>query len=297
VGFPGAYYLGELWVSYKLTLMAPKVESQSAAIETRAEYVPTAGSVPAHYERRWLDATKNPISGGFDVISPPLSDSSLMWNTAGWTTGTDSRGVQCMMVPAGSSGYYLVNLSTRTDASGAEYLSPSFEVFDNTGSWSIDETVVSHFCIEGTIDVVEPASTKLQQVETVVIHLVVPPDRPMKLGLWATDNGTMNPKFNISVIRMPDRLFAAQTGSTTVSLADKVQRIQRSRATVAASSATAAMRKEEKENSLAPPELNRSTGGEQTSVVTTHLTSPLPVRPANPPPDLGMHSVSSVRSR
>jgi len=234
VGFPGAYYLGELWVSYKLTLMAPKVESAVPAITT----IPLkSADTPPVYTRNWQIASTY-TAGGDDrlLYSPNLTDATNFQNYAGWSTGVGADGYVCTIIPSGTIGYYLVQLSIQNGAaqSGGVY-APSgleFAVIDNSGTFEVDNTTIF-----GTnySDVNEEKTYGFQEVAQ-VFHVQALPDKPMKvrvsaLAPHAPYNYTW---YSINVIRMPDKLFASNPSSTTVSLAQKVQRVMRSRASFAA---------------------------------------------------------------
>jgi len=270
VGFPGAYYLGELWVSYKLTLMAPKVESASNVFATR--------TFPTHEER--LHAASN--RDGYWLAVPPLDDSDAVWNSTGWHTGVGTTGRPCMLVPPGSSGFYYVSFRT---AAGVSVFDPDFSVLDESGTLEIDQTIIfGNKVISGT-----------NVVRTMVVHLSCLPDRPMKLSLQAAVGTSTAPVFSISVIRLPDRMYATQATAATVSLAEKVQRIHRSTGAMS----TAAIRRqaiaaEEKENSLLNTALVTESSLNPSAVST--LISPLPIRASNPQMD-GTQSATSVRYR
>jgi hypothetical protein len=226
VGFPGSYYLGELWVSYKLTLMAPKVESA----------VPNLTSIPVPTEldpeaptRRVFDSTLLPGSPQKFIHSAPLTDDTSVLNYAGWTTGTGTDGYPCTVVPAGTTGYFLVDIYR--ESVNAESIMPHIlnTVLDNSGVFAVDtKTWFGLDEVSQTGNTYYGASSQCYRVNAF-------PDKPLKVRFYTENSFTAtNVKFSINVVRLPDKIFATSSSSTTVSLAQKVQRITRSRSYVAA---------------------------------------------------------------
>jgi len=231
VGFPGSYYLGELWVSYQLTLMAPKVEAAVPSITTRPASGPN--------ERLFTGALTN-LDGSLTFIqNPPLSDATQVLNTAGWTNGLDTAGHNVLVVPAGTIGYFLVKMHAQYSglAASAQVYAVAV-VRDNTGTATIDNTTIwplLRYSNTGS----GPYSQDV--VAAVVVKIETLPDRPMKLilGFHPDTSTTVTTGIgSIDIIRMPDKIFASSSSSSTVSLAQKVQRIAMKRNTVARSGLT-----------------------------------------------------------
>jgi len=235
VGFPGSYYLGELWVSYQLTLMAPKVEAATPTITTRPTITPSG-------EVRFGAPVRTVHVGDSDVLAfcfnAPLSDATIIQNTAGWTGGTDTASNPVFVIPAGTVGYFLVKAHCVSGALTTNTI-PTwvFDARDNSGSVKLDNTAI--WPLE--VNLVSGSSPYSQNAMlTRVIKIEALPDRPMKLLIAEQPNtatASTGASVSIDIIRLPDKMFASTDSATTVSLAQKVQRIAAKRTTVARSSA------------------------------------------------------------
>lgn len=277
VGFPGEYYLGELWVSYKLTLMAPKVESAVPTITT----VPTSAGV----ERYTAGSYYSDV--GAWIVPYPMSDASLIQNSAGWTMTTGPDGRPCFSVPAGTAGYFLIVEDVRFSANGANNPNelPEWTVLSNSGTATVDNTVWS-----GTACATYTTGSEEGHVlQTHVYKIDALPDRPMLLRESVPPSATLQYECNINlnITRLPDKIFAAAaTSGTTVTLKQKVQRIQTMRKNALTRAQTSANgvvdTLERKENLLTPLPLCRQEAVAPNLTQGRQLTEPIPVRPAAP---------------
>jgi len=221
VGFPGAYYLGELWVSYKLTLMAPKVESSGSVVATLPITEVDEEKKTVTYQERFFDAIPLTINGGVWLCTPPLDDPTYMWNSLAFGTSSAADGYSCMTVPAGTAGYFMFTQHNTAATVVAPRMEPA--VLENTGSIVQDNSVIKGFYT---------ANAQAKDVVSVQVYRIQAlPDKPMLLRWGATLNDETGVKFNLDIVRLPDRLFANSASASTVSLAQKVQRIQKNRLT------------------------------------------------------------------
>jgi len=257
VGFPGEYYLGELWVSYRLTLMAPKVESATPTMATLAG----APLIPV-FNIGAYNATPQPaVNPGSWNYTPPLSDHAKMYNSTGWTVGTGNDSYPCMLVPAGTSGYFLfeIILCGQRVGGNTNPVSAFFEVIDNTGTITADTTKVQLFGQN------QPATSVLPAMynSRVVYKIEAFPDRPLKLrlrGSFSAGDSVATPYLaNLNCVRLPDKMFASDATGLTVSLAQKVQRMRSRKTATYALPATSRLEsytevKEEKSERLNPVE-------------------------------------------
>jgi len=223
VGFPGEYYLGELWVSYNITLMAPKVENISNYLTTICA---TNGTVNA---RPFVGVATAQISGGGYWCTPPVGDPLAMFNECGWSVDASSDGVQCLSIPAGTAGVFLVTVDSENATGSAPPALPfpwSVAVKDNSGTAVIESRatpgstspMVQHMLVNNT-----------NTCGYFAVKIDALPDKPMKLlfGLQAGSGGTVL-HYHLDAYRLADKLFAATEGAT-VSLRQKVARRRKTR--------------------------------------------------------------------
>jgi hypothetical protein len=225
VGFPGSYYLGELWVSYKLTLMAPKVESAVPSLTT----IPLGATEEERQRRAWNSTTMTSGNAQWFVHSPPVTDDTQVLNYAGWSTGTGTDGYPCTSIPSGTTGYFLVDI--HRDSSNAESKMGDLhvDVIDNSGVFVKDtSTWYGDAQIGQSGNNYFGSSCWAYRVNAL-------PDKPLKVRFYTINDMTATGvQYSINVVRLPDKIFATSSSSSTVSLAQKVQRITRSRSYVAA---------------------------------------------------------------
>lgn len=222
VGFPGAYYLGELWVSYKLTLIAPKVESTGTAVTTLPIATTDEKGNITGYTERLFDAERSELENGIWMCHPPVTDQTAMYNTLGWTIGKAADAAPCIVIPPGSSGYYLFEFRSKSTATG-QMLSPEPIVLDHSGACQQDNSVICGNVTSGTSD----SGTKLNVASRLVWKLETLPDKPMLLRYREVIDDIKDGQFRLDVFKLPEKMFAANSLGTTVSLAQKVQRVQR----------------------------------------------------------------------
>lgn len=298
VGFPGEYYLGELWVSYKLTLMAPKVESAVPVLSTLPVATTSAGVTT--YTPRYMPSTMFTVGSNSWFIHQPLfDDAAAMTNTTGWKNGSAADGLPCMYIPAGTNGYFLFKAIV---CEAGSTNSTDLVVLDSSGSCEQDNTTVSPW--DKIQDNVGPPSGYNYATSWIrVYHVTALPDRELHLRWRTLKAGTQQTAVAVSldVVRLPDKIFAKSASATTVTLAQKVVRLQQRRAMLARQAAIlarqAAEAAEEKETLLEQPVLYRTEAGYQTQVGTPYTSGPLPVRPACPPPETGIPSASLAKFR
>jgi len=231
VGFPGEYYLGELWVSYNITLMAPKVECVSNTLcnvfSSGLGFAGTQQAVP------YGEST---VPGECPIM--PTDDPNLVSNQVGWSVGFDSGNRKCYLVPAGTSGRFLF-AGHMTVPSTTTWDTPvTFRVtaLDNSGTVTIDPVSPTSLIAPFSTMNQTPYGTETDLLVNVTLYFVVnieaKPDKPLLFLpyiVWPTGGGLVTgttSTWNLVVSRMPDKIFAAEQGST-VSLRQKVARVRR----------------------------------------------------------------------
>lgn len=235
VGFPGSYYLGELWVSYQLTLMAPKVEAAVPSITSRPVWGGTT------WNERRFNAEKvlnyDPEQGNAWMIVPPLSDSVQVLNSAGWSTGLDEKGNPVLVVPAGTVGYFLVSSMLHiAGGQNTNEMGLDFTATDNSGSVNPDRSTWYGLDPPPVKSGSAPGSFQQLVAREMVFKIQALPDRPLKIRSYVADAAqAAGVMFSMNIVRLPDKIFASSSSAATVSLAQKVQRIALRRATAAQS--------------------------------------------------------------
>jgi len=231
VGFPGEYYLGELWVSYNVTLMAPKVEQNSAYLVTNAE---SSGSGdPEFFSCEKISGSTPPA---FSAV-PPLANMSATSQSMGWSTGVSNAGLPCVVVPAGTSGYYFFRMFGRVTGGELSTAQFSLRQLDETGTV---EAVAQPVSWANQFDGLTGTSTA-----TAVFHIVALPDRPLHLLITLTaTTGVTGATASVDAFRLPEKLFAA-SGSGAVTLAQKIHRIRTKRSQAGAALRGVAAEKKE----------------------------------------------------
>jgi hypothetical protein len=201
VNAPGEYSLGELWVSYDITLMAPKVEQSNT-------YFWNLGS---------------------QGISAATSGNSLLWpgekagldiptihNTLGWGVVVATDNLPAASVPAGTAGYF--NMVLETDASNSVFAAhPAVTVTDISGTGTV--SVVS-----GPINVAN--GTGQQCIYAATLYLMTSPDKPMQLRVTVPCTGAPGSATQVWMItRASDTLVPpASSGRGVVPARLKVRR-------------------------------------------------------------------------
>lgn len=206
VGFPGDYYLGELWVSYNVTLMAPKVEQVSNYLITNMASGHTGD--PVH-----------PL-GGYLYFQPRVDDPVMNLNEMGLTLGEGSEGEPCMLVPSGTAGHYLLSLSGNLNLESGPVSQPVVACLDNTGTVAVDGNTDGPIAVTFTQQMIESGHYAFMFQASIRIEAL--PDKPLKLALYSLTQVT-NGTFHLTIQRLPDKLFAQEIGST-VTLRQKVAR-------------------------------------------------------------------------
>lgn len=210
VGFPGEYALGELWVSYNIVLMAPKVEDALPFLHNDTNSPDTAVCQVADNNLiHWVPNT--------------LAPSNTLINTLGWKIVTFSDGQPALSIPSGTSGYYQLTFefdSATHMASGNAYVNP----------YTLDAT--------GTIAATNKPLIALATSDVVVwsgvYHISTLPDRD---GLFRFEirgaNGlsglTVSVNTLMSIVRCSDRWIPdTTTGAGVVAARVKVVRSRNS---------------------------------------------------------------------
>lgn len=238
VGFPGEYYLGELWVSYDVTLMAPKVEQMSSYVlwnESRLED-------PGYQMPTAVRATVG--SDAALTYTLPCTDATETLNTMGWTTDRSASGVPCYSVPAGTMGHYLVNFYAQGEGDGpSNELGPILvQALDNSGTVTKDTTSSTgdRSPILNCSSMHGPNSTAstYTYTSTFSVHIQALPDKPLKFCVYSVlVQALADPVYKLLFNRLPDKLYANEN-TAAVSLGQKVARIRKRRAATAAAVAS-----------------------------------------------------------
>lgn len=211
-GFPGEYALGELWVSYNITLMAPKIEDALPYLT-----VGQSGAPAVDFSELTLDGT---AYAQIITKSGSLDTSQYVQNTLGWDVVNASDGLPCIRVPAGTSGYFQMSILAGHSGSA---------LFANTGVLPkvIDDS--------GTATTVAelPASFRMSAGDKTFTqfgfwHLAALPDRPLLLrAAIAIASGTTLAAYEgyFCFTRCSDAIVKPpSTGRGTVSTYHKVKR-------------------------------------------------------------------------
>jgi len=281
VGFPGTYYLGELWVSYNIVLMAPKVESNSQFLTSlTAPFTLLTGSdtfVP--------DACLEDVSGspehGLSLV-PTVTDASKIAQSMGWTTQPSTllaseagSHPQDFIVPPGTSGHFYVECKmTGGDAGSVDELRITCQ--DGTGSLVTVNESPAGGQVYGRYGVSDGTNGCWGEI----VKLDALPDRPMRINITHTDVSWADAKYSIFIQKLPERLFAGPaTGA--VSLAQKVQRLHGAVPSAATQSAVSAL-----------GHAARSAPAIQRTASVVGLADTVPLRVAAPSPEV--QATSSV---
>lgn len=222
-GFPGEYALGELWVSYDITLMAPKIEDAlpyitigttgGGGLATDVTDYPVASPAAAHSMQLL------PASGSID----PTATHTIQ-NTLGWDVVNAADGHPCMRVPAGTTGYFqFVGNIYKTGGTMAfvlNTLSEHMEVLEGSGA------ITSVLELPGNT-LLDSAAT--QTVTWRTFHVAALPDKPLLFRwLFETDGGARNGTYacEATITRLSDTIVKPSGGTRGVVLtASKVRRL------------------------------------------------------------------------
>jgi len=226
VGFPGEYALGELWISYNVLLMAPKVEdalqfchTANTSADDMVQHVTTAAVVSGN-------------SRYFSWVPKSLDESAFMRNTLAWKTTTYTDGLPVWQIPAGTAGYYqisakLVSFIDTIFATSNETPEVTFEVQGSSGSVvNVDVPPFNRAAIP---------DMDMKEMFSIVVQITALPDRPLYFRINVpysdgTDHGPVSGTAfaitsNFSITKLSDKwLPDTTTGSGVVSSRVKVVR-------------------------------------------------------------------------
>jgi hypothetical protein len=246
VGFPGEYYLGELWVSYRVVLMAPKIEAGNSSLLLSAEAKSPSISDPLINGLLWPMGSPDGGTTDYLVCTAPVDDAAVFDNTLGLSIGTGSDGLPCYLVPAGTVGHFqfrllmsMLNSSSGvvtkpwTDVSGENF----FSVVDSTGEVEVlDLATASKGFFAQSLNAAAAVTAFPTSTYTGFLRINALPDKPLKLriavnaGMSGGTGGAPAKAYGFcELVRMPEKFFANTAVDGVVTLAQKVQRVHLAR--------------------------------------------------------------------
>jgi len=211
-GFPGEYALGELWVSYDITLMAPKIEDALPYIT-----VGNGGSASLCDDHDFVISTTHYIQ--VMPASHTLESSATVQNTLGWDVVNAGDGHPCIRIPAGTTGYFQLTVAAYRGSGTAQFGSSAinYTVLEESGALTEEKTLPAN----GTYTATNLASACF-------LHVAALPDRPLLCRLLlTTDTGTrVSPTVTFSVLRASDTIVKpTSAGRGVVMTGAKVRRL------------------------------------------------------------------------
>jgi len=213
VGFPGVYALGELWVSYNILLMAPKVEDALPFLHN--------GIAASAQQTRLLASGQSHLGWSWDPLTLQHASSTDFMNTLGWSQVNWTDGLPCWQVPAGTNGYYQVSYAHASTGT-------MFSTSGTMGCTVLDGGTMSLISVPSTIAAVNTATL---MCGSQVYNIQGVSDRPLKFRFTVPLNdavgigGSVTWNSNFCIVRLSDRwLPDATTGVGTVAPRVKVVR-------------------------------------------------------------------------
>jgi len=208
-GAPGEYPLGELWVSYDITLMAPKTEDAAPYMWGTAVEV--------------TELTKFKVDGNHAPAILPKSMADVK-NTLDWNVANASDGEPALAVPAGTSGYFNVQcvfVSSTGDFTGSVNLTDYIQVVGDGTC-----TPLAGAGLPVAINIMTGSPAHMATL-SFAVHVAAPPDKPMylRIGVGWEQTGDSPPVASFIIQRLSDHFIPdVTTGSGVVAPRLKVRR-------------------------------------------------------------------------
>jgi len=198
VGFQSEYVLGELWVSYDVLLMAPRVSDGPG----------------------WMvigDSSNVVVSsGGHEVIRVPAHSGDRLRETLGWSITASADGSPAFSLPAGTKGLFRVGmwLSTQNlDISDTSELSFGIFAVTNVDSYVCTEVHSDYIYLPGW------AGNKSEMCRYAVFDISTATDSPTQVRVIQQVNllpSALTSQWGVFIERLPDT-FANQVNVSGVS--------------------------------------------------------------------------------
>jgi len=129
VGFPGEYFLGELWVSYDITLMAPKVEQAMPFV--RMTHAAMSAEIMEEEKNYYFNFAPTSLES-----VPPVSV-----NTLGISVENLPDGYRALKMPPGISGTFLLNYAVSSSSANMANTNPTLQPVNGTCELQVPTTI------------------------------------------------------------------------------------------------------------------------------------------------------------